>query len=125
MQCQYCQGIATLRSSKEIYGGRDFGLMFICENYPICDTYVGVHKNSNMPLGILSNKELRYWKKMTHAIFDQRWKSNKKRNARSKAYQWLAKKLNISMDDCHIGMFDIEMCKKTIEICKRDLRGLE
>lgn len=126
--CPYCNSIATLENSIKVYK-KDYGLMYICGNYPDCDAYVGVHKNTTKPLGRLSNKELRKWKNKAHAVFDPLWqrkleKRRKERGekykkvwARGSGYKWLALQLGIEMKDCHIGMFDIELCKKTVEIC--------
>jgi hypothetical protein len=36
---------------------------------------------------------------------------------RDKAYEWLAETLEITKDECHIGMFDESMCKRVIETC--------
>lgn len=80
-----------------------------------CRAYVGTHKDSptNQPLGRLANAELRNAKKAAHAIFDPLWKE--KTMSRSKAYAWLARALEIDPKDCHIGMFDLDLCRKTID----------
>lgn len=36
--------------------------------------------------------------------------------SRSMAYANLAKEMNIDVEDCHIGMFNINQCKQAIEI---------
>ena len=93
-------------------------MIYCCPNWPKCDSYVGVHKGSDAPLGRMANAELRKIKVAAHAIFDPRWKDSKERGARSKAYNWLAGQLGLRPDECHIGMFDVEMCLKVIEVCK-------
>lgn len=90
-----------------------------------CDAHVGIHKNSkkNKPLGRLANKELRIWKGKAHKAFDVLWKIKMKRDectkseARNAGYKWLAEKLGIKRRDCQIGMFDLEQCERTVEIC--------
>lgn len=67
----------------------------------------------------MANKELREWKKKAHAAFDPHWKSKKWK--RSYCYQLLAERMGIDPKLCHIGMFDIEECKKVIEITRRKL----
>lgn len=132
--CPYCNSIATLESSTRVYFGRDFGLLYLCSNYPECDAYVGVHKGTTRPLGRLANEELRHWKKKAHAAFDPLWKLKlikrkrergegyKKVYARGSGYKWLAEKLGIDFRDCHIGMFNVDMCKRVVEICEPYLR---
>lgn len=126
LKCPYCGEIANLESSKKVYHGKDFGLMYICSSYPACDAYVGVHKGSCKPLGRLANYELRRWKNKAHAAFDPLWRvsldeklrdGHSRSYIRNKAYKWLAKQLDIETKDCHIGMFDIYMCKRVVEIC--------
>lgn len=50
----------------------------------------------------------------THALFDPVWKSGKM--TRTEAYTRLAKKLELPKGKCHIGMFDVEDCKRVIEL---------
>lgn len=111
--CPYCDRQAELIDSVEIYG-RSYGNAWICRD---CDAYVGCHNGTSKALGRLADKELREWKKKAHAVFDPLWKS--RRFTRSGAYAWLAKELNMSRDDCHIGMMGIEQCKKVINCINR------
>jgi hypothetical protein len=50
-----------------------------------------------------------------HAAFDPKWQSKKMK--RTAAYAWLAEKLGIDGKDCHIGMMDLMMCKRVVEVC--------
>ena len=109
--CPYCGKEAELIDSSVIYG-RSYGMAYICFD---CDAYVGTHKGTEKPLGRLANAELRKWKMRAHDAFDPIWKSRKM--SRKKAYSWLAEKLKLPEEKTHIGMFDIGMCKKVIEIC--------
>lgn len=43
---------------------------------------------------------------------------------RRAGYRWLAARLGIPEDQCHIGMFDVAMCRRVIEICTRHLAEL-
>ena len=63
--------------------------------------------------------ELREWKKRANAAFDPIWKpgSDVWLMNRSHAYSWLAMKLGIDKSECHIGMFDVDMCKRVVDIC--------
>jgi len=119
IECQYCGGSAKRVDSSVVYG-RSYGDIFLCAP---CDAYVGVHKSSGLPLGKLANRELRDWRKKAHAAFDPTWKrriknGNSKSYVRNKAYSWLASKLDIPREACHIAMFDCEQCKKVCQICE-------
>ena len=71
--CPYCNVPAKLVSSTIVYGDRDYGLIWLCSNFPKCDARVGVHKGQEFPLGRLADKELRKWKMKAHAAFDPIW----------------------------------------------------
>lgn len=109
--CQYCNQKSELVDSSVIYG-RSYGLIYLCKP---CDAYVGVHKGTTKPLGILANAELREWKKKAHAAFDPLWENGK--YTRKKAYRILADKLG--EEEVHIGESDVDKCKKIIEICNQ------
>ena len=114
--CPYCGKPALLKNSRVIYKGRDYGMVWICPDYPACDAYVGCHKDTNKPLGRLANAELRRAKNAAHAAFDPLWKSREM--SRRGAYRWLAEQLRIDAQNCHIGMFDVAQCRRVVEICE-------
>jgi len=121
--CPYCDVEAVLADSAEVYSGRSYGPIWLCMN---CRAYVGVHQNDDQcrPLGRLANAELREWKKKAHAAFDPLWRRKiakencSKGYARGKGYKWLADKLGIPVEECHIGMFDVDLCRKVVEVCR-------
>lgn len=128
--CPYCNAKATCKDSSVVYSsGRDYGPIWVCDNYPSCNSYVGCHPGTKKPLGRLADKELRGWKVQAHAAFDPLWrrKINKegcrKKDARGAGYAWLATRLDIPVDDCHIGMFDVARCRKVVEICRPYFSG--
>lgn len=114
--CPYCSRPALLVGGKAIYPHRpDLYEKQFYQCAP-CGAYVGCHPGTTKPLGRLANAELRQAKMEAHAAFDPVWKEGGKR--RSDAYAGLAKQLGISKDDCHIGMFDVELCRRVVEICR-------
>lgn len=119
--CPYCGEAPKLVDSSVIYYGRSYGMIYLCEP---CNAYVGCHKNSTNSLGRLANKDLREWKKLAHKYFDNLWARsaihhNIARNqARKNGYAWLSKQLDIEVKLCHIGMFDVNTCKRVIELCR-------
>ncbi|MFK8771693.1 zinc-finger-containing protein [Aeromonas caviae] len=119
--CPYCGKTSVLTSSREVYGGRNFGPIYLCKCLPGY-AYVGCHKDTIKPLGRLADKELRYWKKEAHAAFDPLWKSKKMK--RGHAYGWLAEQLGISKEECHIGMFDVATCERVKYLCIAKMNSL-
>lgn len=120
MTCPYCGAEVELRDATYVYPNHSkahkWGKMWVCSRFPECDAYVGCHKGTTIPLGRLANEKLRTFKKEAHRQFDPIWRSGLL--SRQEAYKWLAEMLNIPMEECHIGMFDVKMCQKVIELCK-------
>lgn len=121
--CPYCEFSAELQvNSADLYNGKDYGPVWLCGR---CAAWVGCHPGTHIALGRLANKELRKAKMAAHAAFDPLWKTRRKRTgdkwSRKQGYKWLAEQLGIARADCHIGMFDVETCKRVVEICKPHL----
>lgn len=127
--CDYCGRPAQFfASSAEVYHGRDFGPIYRCTP---CKAYVGCHPGTVKPLGRLANAELRRARLAAHAAFDPLWQAKQwregcsKQAARSAGYAWLAGQLAIEPEQCHIGMFDVEQCRRVVEVCAAARRTKE
>lgn len=63
-----------------------------------------------------------------HEVFDALWlrvqehRGCTKKVARDAGYHWLTRKLGIKRSECHISLFDIETCRRVVEICDREPR---
>lgn len=118
--CPYCQADAVFTDSAEVYGGRSYGMIWLCRP---CKSWVGVHKGSNHALGRLANAELRIAKQLAHEYFDPLWKKKMARDgcsktkARRAGYRWLSKQLGIPYKKTHIGMFDVADCRRVVNLC--------
>ncbi len=110
--CRYCGQPARLVSGDQIYPHRsDLTSLKFWRCAP-CKAWVGVHRGTETPLGILATAELRKLKSQVHAAFDQIWKD--KLMTRAQAYRWLAAGLDISKDECHVGLFDEARCRAAL-----------
>jgi len=111
--CPYCGEPAKLTDSAVVYGGRSYGMIWLCAD---CDAYVGVHKTGgqkNQPLGTLANAELRPLRRRCHELFDPMWKNSGR--SRRAAYKWLAAVMGLEPKDAHISMFNAEQCRRLIQ----------
>ena len=108
LTCPECGSTMSLRSSR-------YGLFYGCDEFPKCRASHGAHPDGR-PLGIPANAETKQWRMKAHEASDGLWKSG--RMGRNEAYVWLAEQIGLSRDDCHIGRFDIEQCKRIVETCE-------
>ena len=101
--------------------------MWVCANYPECDSYVGVHKYQAepKPLGTMANAELRGLRKRVHALFDPLWKSGPLRRfkgpkARKSAYWWLTDKMGITEGQFHTAEANEDQCRRALAVLIND-----
>jgi len=123
--CPYCGKLAVMVKGNQIYGAFHRAAVdnfWVC--WP-CDAYVGTHKpntrynfDGTEPLGRLANQQLRRERIRVHSMLDPLWKDGSW--GRQQSYDWLANRLGIPIDQCHIGEFDLEICKKAVGV----LRGI-
>ena len=118
MKCPYCDNDAELVGDDVVYPHRpDLAHKKFWQCKP-CGARVGCHKDTDEPLGRLANAELRQAKMKAHEAFDPLWKRELGGTMkRGKAYEWLAGQMNLTKDECHIGMFDVAQCQQVISIC--------
>lgn len=79
---------------------------------------VGTHKpRPREALGLLADARMRAGKQMCHAVFDSKWKGKPKAHKkRQDLYRWLAQRMDIPIDDCHFGYFDLTQLRKAYKI---------
>jgi hypothetical protein len=115
--CPYCKQKTEFVDSSIVYGGKSFGMIYLCRK---CDAYCGVHKNTKKSLGRLANEKLRKLKKEAHEYFDMIWQS--RLMSRKNAYKLMSDKLNLPIEYTHIGMFSEKTCENVIYHSKQILK---
>ncbi|AWB21202.1 hypothetical protein DA075_09990 [Methylobacterium currus] len=127
-----CGRSARLTTGAEIYPrqphlhGRHF---YICD---ACKGYCGTHRGSTRSLGTPAGPALRFERQHLHAhVIDPLWMEAElcgayedkpprvvhqiRKRARQRVYEFLADRLGISEQDCHVGMFDMTRCAAAAE----------
>lgn len=119
VDCRYCGEHVDLVCNSEIYNGRSYGdwpYAYLCSG---CRAYVGLHPDTDIPLGTLANDLLRKDRNSSKDMFH---KLKEKRGfSRTLAYEWLAGRMGISVAECHFGWFEHEQCGQALRICLEDL----
>ena len=123
--CPYCKCETILVLGDVIYPHRSSDVprpKFLDKKYYVCinnkDHYVGTYRDNVTALGRLADTELRSIKSEGHAVFDPLWKERKIFKSRKKAYEWLSKEMNLSIEFTHFGMFSVAQCIEAIKKCK-------
>lgn len=119
--CPYCGKVSKLVTGRVIYPTRPElheKAFYSCKG---CNAYVGCHPGTTRPLGRLADPQLRRAKVAAHAAFDPLWESG--RMKRPAAYAWLAGRLGIPTEKCHVGMFDLETCRRVVELCRDSIQS--
>lgn len=119
IRCPYCGAHAVLRSSKAVYQskakpGRH---LFVCARYPLCDSYVGAHEGTLLPMGTLANGDLRNKRIQAHRAFNRLWESGTMK--KWQAYRWMQAKFGLCSQQAHIAMFSEYMCDQLITECDK------
>lgn len=120
MLCPYCNRSAQCVSGDVIYPHRpDLAHKWFWQCKP-CGAYCGCHGMTQKPLGTLADAALRKARSMAHDAFDPIWKLGQRKRlfTRTQAYAWLAGKLGVDQEHCHIGMFDLRQCSMVREACR-------
>lgn len=136
--CPYCGSPVSVRRGDFVYGpGRFTHIhLYVCDAYPGCDSYVGIHDGTDQPKGTLAGPELRPWRSMAHFVFDLLWRNVERawpafeerypdrepteRDvtgwSRSRHYVWLSRRLNIERDETHIAHFGVARAAQVVEV---------
>ncbi|MBK4735985.1 zinc-finger-containing protein [Noviherbaspirillum pedocola] len=118
-RCPDCGAKVEIVNHTAIYGKAysEWPWAYRCTATWKCDSRVGMHPQTNIPLGALANRETRAARMQAKDAFNPLWQS--KRMTRSEAYAWLAKQLSIAkVESCHIGWFDVKTCQRVVKVCR-------
>lgn len=132
--CGECGIVSRLTTGAEIYPYRPdlaAAWFYRCDN---CDGRVGCHKGTKRPLGTPAGPRLRHARECLHGLLDPIWLKAPfsgpyeiedglavhriRQTARTRVYRYLAAHLMIDPRHCHVGMFDLETCRKAWRVLK-------
>lgn len=113
-QCDNCCSVNIELTSNQIIYGKEYGewpYIYFCSD---CRAAVGCHKNTEIPLGRMADRQTRKLRTKAHNEFDKLWQGGLM--TRKKAYNWLASELGIESSECHISWFSKDQLKDTITL---------
>jgi ssDNA-binding Zn-finger/Zn-ribbon topoisomerase 1 len=82
-----------------------------CKRWPTCKGTHGAHPDGR-PLGIPGDAETKEWRHRAHGYFD----GAVKRLGKKDRYKVLQNLMNMTVDEAHIGRFDVTQCKELIRL---------
>jgi hypothetical protein len=121
-KCAECGKNCEMVGGNQIYPHRDdlaSKNFYLCK----CGAYVGTHPETCEPLGTAAGPTTRKARSEAHAHFDPLWKAVGKMkpeggSPRKRGYKWLAEKMGLTVDECHIGMMSSQQAREVIGICR-------
>lgn len=114
-RCNLCDNPVRLARNRGIYG-QDYGdwpFVYLCRG---CGAYVGLHADTDLPLGTLADRDMREARKHAKNLFMSITKKKFKRN-RDTAYEWLAGEIGIAKSHCHFALFTTEQAHEAARAC--------
>ena len=117
VRCPYCGGRAVLRSSKGIYPDKfDEVPLYVCINYPECDSYVRADPQSKIPLGTMANRKLRSLRIEAHKYFNKLYEDGYM--TKDEAYEALRSYMTLGGKK-HIAELGDYGCMQVIKYCRQ------
>lgn len=117
--CQHCGSPVEIAHHRDVYGRAfsDWPWMYRCTDED-CDSYVGMHPFTAIPLGTLADPATREARKSCKPPFEDLWRGRRSFLTRKEAYQALADRLGIPVGQCHFAWFDVATCVRAWRICQ-------
>ena len=94
-------------------------MLYVCKNYPVCDSYVRVQRGTKIPLGTVANRELRELRAEAPRQFDKLYKHGYM--SKHDAYQWLGGILSVPAKQAHIAQLSLLSCNLVIREAKKQV----
>jgi len=122
----HCKKESSMVTGEDVYPHREDLYLLNFYKCHDCDAYVGCHKKNNRlgltgiePLGRPANNKLRSIRWFVHDCLDKHWKeSENRREKRNMVYSKLSQEMDISEEECHVGLFSITKCRKALKVIK-------
>lgn len=113
-------------------------MVYLCENRPDCRGLMSAHPNGE-PCGTPADAYTRKARRIVHEAFDSLWQNAHEMYgsdctldskvlqsiARKRAYAWLAERMGISVEKCHISMMDVDMLRTAWRIIMKHKPTME
>lgn len=115
--CHYCGCRVELVCNSLIYKGKSYGkwpYAYLCSG---CWAYVGLHPETDVPLGTLANNGLRASRNRSKAVFYKYLEQTGV--SRTQGYRWLAEQMQINTEECHFGWFEQAQCDQAEVILQK------
>lgn len=109
--CNCCgEESVVLSNNRDVYNGKSFGEWPYVYRCVACNAYVGLHPDTDLPLGTLADTMTRDARKAAKQLY---FKVNELffGGDRTATYGWLAKQMGMVQSRCHFAMFtEFEAC---------------
>lgn len=112
--CNVCQGTRVIYTENKILYKYNVGIWPMCYYCLSCRASVSCHDGTNIPKGLLANREVKAYRTRAHEAFDRIWM--RKIMTRFEAYQWLADTLGVPVEMASISRLSKENLIRTVQV---------
>lgn len=117
--CHCCGGPVKLTNNRDVYNGHSFGDWPYVYRCTQCQAYVGLHPDTDLPLGVMADRATIKARKDAKGVF-QALVRERFADRRNEAYAWLARALGISPSICHFAMFTEQQAERAGAVCQME-----
>lgn len=97
-----------------------YGKFYGCSRYPTCKGVHCAHQLTGEPMGVPADVATRSFRVSAHDALDTLWKGPERVMNRRAAYQWMMVKMNLPVEEAHIGQFTREQCEQLIRLVETE-----
>lgn len=114
VRCDECGSPCVELQSKKLMGMHIKGPWDLIWHCGSCLAFVGCHQGTDVPMGLMANRDTRHARYMAHETLDPLWRGKRAIAERAEVYAWIAAFLGIAPEVAHISMLNEEQCNRLI-----------
>jgi hypothetical protein len=114
VRCDACGSPKIELQSKKLMGLTSKGRWDLIWHCGECGAFVGCHQGTDIPLGLMADRDTRHARYMAHETLDPLWRGRRAVATRPDVYAWIAAYLGIAPEVAHISMLNEDQCNKLV-----------
>ena len=114
VRCDECGSPNVELQSRKLMGMHVKGPWDLIWHCADCLAFVGCHEGTDIPMGLMADRDTREARYRAHRTLDPMWKGRNPVVTRQDIYTWMSAFLAIPPERAHISMLNLEQCERLI-----------